>query len=126
MISVAGHDGTLMSLSGAHTPYFARDIVVIRDNTRHTGVSEVPDGEKVRQALEDAVPLVVGKALSEYKNVPDAVRNQFTDCDAEDRGLQTFDLRITIHVVTGIRTALLNLLGQHLGVDAASLLGDDQ
>ncbi len=41
-------------------------------------------------------------------------------------GLQTFDLRTTIHVVTGIEAAMLDLLGQHLGVNVASLLGDGQ
>ncbi len=46
------------------------------------------------------------------------MRNQFADRDAGGRGLQTFDLRTTIHVVTGIEAALLDLLGQHLGVNA--------
>jgi glucarate dehydratase len=45
---------------------------------------------------------------------------------ATGAGLQTFDLRTTIHVVTGIEAAMLDLLGQHLGVNVASLLGDGQ
>jgi L-alanine-DL-glutamate epimerase-like enolase superfamily enzyme len=96
--------------------------VIIKDNAGHTGVGEIPGGEKIRQTLEDAIPLVVGKTLGEYKNVLGAVRNQFADRDAGGRGLQTFDLRTTIHVVTGIEAALLDLLGQHLGVNVASLL----
>ncbi|SUX84089.1 glucarate dehydratase [Citrobacter koseri] len=66
----------------------------------------------------------MGKTLGEYKNVLNAVRHQFADRDAGGRGLQTFDLRTTIHVVTGIEAALLDLLGQHLGVNVASLLGE--
>ncbi len=54
------------------------------------------------------------------------MRNTFADRDAGGRGLQTFDLRTTIHVVTGIEAAMLDLLGQHLGVNVASLLGDGQ
>ncbi len=123
VIPVAGHDSMLMNLSGAHAPYFTRNIVIIKDNAGHTGVGEIPGGEKIRQTLEDAIPLVVGKTLGEYKNVLGAVRNQFADRDAGGRGLQTFDLRTTIHVVTGIEAALLDLLGQHLGVNVASLLG---
>lgn len=125
VIPVAGHDSMLMNLSGAHAPYFTRNIVIIKDNAGHTGVGEIP-GRKIRQTLEDAIPLVVGKTLGEYKNVLGAVRNQFADRDAGGRGLQTFDLRTTIHVVTGIEAALLDLLGQHLGVNVASLLGDGQ
>ncbi|MFI4034460.1 glucarate dehydratase [Klebsiella quasipneumoniae] len=126
VIPVAGHDSMLMNLSGAHAPYFTRNIVIIKDNAGHTGVGEIPGGEKIRQTLENAIPLVVGKTLGEYKNVLGAVRNQFADRDAGGRGLQTFDLRTTIHVVTGIEAALLDLLGQHLGVNVASLLGDGQ
>lgn len=126
VIPVAGHDSMLMNLSGAHAPYFTRNIVIIKDNSGHTGVGEIPGGEKIRQTLEEAAELVVGKALGEYKNVLGAVRGRFADRDAGGRGLQTFDLRTTIHVVTGIEAALLDLLGQHLGVNVASLLGDGQ
>ena len=54
------------------------------------------------------------------------VREAFADLDATGRGQQTFDLRTTIHVVTAIESALLDLLGQHLGVPVAALLGEGQ
>ncbi|MBO8136003.1 glucarate dehydratase [Dickeya fangzhongdai] len=126
VIPVAGHDSMLLNLSGAHAPYFTRNIVILQDNAGHTGVGEIPGGEKIRQTLEDAAALVVGKTLGEYKNVMTAVRNQFADRDATGRGLQTFDLRTTIHVVTGIEAAMLDLLGQFLNVPVAALLGDGQ
>ncbi|TDQ59791.1 D-glucarate dehydratase [Mesocricetibacter intestinalis] len=126
VIPVAGHDSMLLNLSGAHSPYFTRNIVILKDNSGNTGVGEVPGGEKIRQTLEDAKPLVVGKTLGEYKNVMTKVRDTFNDRDAGGRGLQTFDLRTTIHVVTAIEAAMLDLLGQFLGVSVASLLGDGQ
>lgn len=126
VIPVAGHDSMLLNLSGAHAPFFTRNIVILTDNCGHTGVGEIPGGEKIRQTLEDAVPLVVGKTLGEYKNILTKVRNQFADRDASGRGQQTFDLRTTIHVVTGIEAGLLDLLGQFLNVTVASLLGDGQ
>ncbi|WP_373740951.1 glucarate dehydratase [Neisseria sp.] len=126
VIPVAGHDSMLLNLSGAHAPYFTRNIVILKDNSGNTGVGEVPGGEKIRQTLEDAKPLVIGKTLGEYKNVMTAVRNQFADRDAGGRGLQTFDLRTTIHVVTAIEAAMLDLLGKFLNVTVASLLGDGQ
>jgi glucarate dehydratase len=42
------------------------------------------------------------------------------------RGRQTFDQRVTVHAVTALESALLDLLGQHLGVPVAELLGDGQ
>ncbi|MCL2893904.1 glucarate dehydratase [Brenneria tiliae] len=126
VIPVAGYDSMLLNLSGAHAPYFTRNILILKDNSGHTGIGEVPGGEKIRQTLEDASVLVMGKSLGEYKNVMTAVRNQFADRDAAGRGLQTFDLRTTIHVVTAIEAAMLDLLGQFLNVSVASLLGDGQ
>ncbi|MGD9425766.1 glucarate dehydratase [Pantoea sp. NSTU24] len=126
VIPVAGYDSMLLNLSGAHSPFFTRNIVIIKDNEGHTGVGEIPGGEKIRQTLEDAAALVIGKTLGEYKNTLSLVRSTFADRDAGGRGNQTFDLRTTIHVVTGIEAALLDLLGQHLGVNVASLLGDGQ
>ncbi|WP_369788961.1 glucarate dehydratase [Rouxiella sp. WC2420] len=126
VVPVAGHDSMLLNLSGAHSPFFTRNILILKDNDGHTGVGEVPGGEKIRQTLTDAESLVIGKTLGEYKNVMNAVRQQFADRDASGRGLQTFDLRTTIHVVTAIEAAMLDLLGQYLDVSVASLLGDGQ
>ena len=33
VIPVAGHDSMLMNLSGAHAPFFTRNIVIIKDNS---------------------------------------------------------------------------------------------
>ncbi|PQK93660.1 glucarate dehydratase [Pantoea ananatis] len=126
VIPVAGYDSMLLNLSGAHSPFFTRNIVIIGDNAGHTGVGEIPGGEKIHQTLEEAAALVVGKTIGEYKNILSQVRATFADRDAAGRGNQTFDLRTTIHVVTGIEASLLDLLGQHLGVNVASLLGDGQ
>ena len=52
VIPVAGHDSMLLNLSGAHGPYFTRNVVILKDNSGHTGVGEVPGGEKIRQTLE--------------------------------------------------------------------------
>ncbi|MDE2618396.1 MAG: glucarate dehydratase, partial [Burkholderiales bacterium] len=58
VIPVAGRDGMLLNLSGAHAPFFTRNLLILRDSAGHTGVGEVPGGEKIRQTLEDARALV--------------------------------------------------------------------
>ncbi|QXC52322.1 glucarate dehydratase (plasmid) [Agrobacterium salinitolerans] len=125
-IPVAGRDSMLLNLSGAHGPFFTRNIVVITDSAGNTGVGEVPGGESIRATLEDSAELLVGKSIGNYNALLETVRNEFKGRDVGGRGLQTFDLRTTIHVVTAIETALLDLLGQHLGVPVAALLGDGQ
>jgi glucarate dehydratase len=125
-IPVAGRDGMLMNLSGAHGPFFTRNLVILTDSAGNSGVGEVPGGEKIRQTLEDAAPLVVGQGIGNVQAVLRSVQQQFADRDAGGRGQQTFDLRTTIHAVTAIESALLDLLGQHLGVPVAALLGEGQ
>jgi glucarate dehydratase len=125
-IPVAGRDGMLMNLSGAHGPFFTRNLVILTDSAGRTGVGEVPGGEKIRATLEDAAPLVVGQSIGNVQALLRSVQERFADRDAGGRGQQTFDLRTTIHAVTAIEAALLDLLGQHLGVPVAALLGEGQ
>ncbi len=126
VIPVAGHDGMLMNLSGAHAPFFTRNIVILTDSSGNTGVGEVPGGEKIRQTLEDAAPLVVGQPIGNYNAILNRMREAFAARDSGGRGLQTFDLRIAIHAVTAVESALLDLLGKFLNVPVAALLGDGQ
>jgi glucarate dehydratase len=116
----------LLNLSGAHGPFFTRNLIILTDTAGRTGIGEVPGGEKIRQTIEDARELVVGQAIGAHKSVLHNVQQQFAHRDTGGRGLQTFDLRTTIHAVTAIESALLDLLGQFLGVPVAALLGEGQ
>jgi glucarate dehydratase len=126
VIPVAGRDSMLLNLSGAHAPYFTRNLVILTDSAGNTGVGEVPGGEKIRRVLEESRPLVEGKRIASYQQILNQLRDRFGDRDTEGRGLQTFDLRTTVHAITAIESALLDLLGQFLGVPVAALLGEGQ
>lgn len=122
---VAGHDCMELNLSGAHAPFFTRNIVVLEDSTGALGVGEVPGGQKITKALEDVKDLVLGTSIADYKGTLNKVR-AWLDANIKDdvRGLQTFDLRTGVHVVTAIEAPLLDLLGKFLEVPAAALMGD--
>ncbi|MGA2550919.1 MAG: glucarate dehydratase [Burkholderiaceae bacterium] len=126
VIPVAGRDSMLLNLSGAHGPFFTRNLLILTDSGGRSGVGEVPGGEKIRATLEEARTLVVGQALGDHQRVLEVVRNTFSERDSGGRGIQTFDLRTTIHAVTAIESAFLDLLGQHLEVPVAALLGEGQ
>jgi len=126
IVPVAGYDSMLLNLSGAHGPCFTRNIAIVTDDAGHTGVGEVPGGEKIRHVLEEARALVIGRNIASYNAILNAVRLNFTDRDAQGRGPQTFDLRVAIHALTAIESALLDLLGQFLGLPVAALLGEGQ
>jgi glucarate dehydratase len=126
VIPVAGRDSMLLNLSGAHGPFFTRNLAILTDSAGRTGVGEVPGGEKIRKTLEDARALIVGQPIGDVQRLLNTVRARFADRDTGGRGLQTFDLRTTIHVVTALESALLDLLGQHLGLPVAAMLGEGQ
>ncbi|MGA5462938.1 glucarate dehydratase [Mycobacterium sp. NPDC050041] len=126
VVPIAGHDSMLLNLSGAHGPFFTRNLLLLTDSDGNTGVGEVPGGEQIRRTLEDAAPLVVGSSLGAYHGTLAAIRSRFADRDSGGRGAQTFDLRVTVHAVTAVESALLDLLGQYLDVPVAALLGDGQ
>ena len=126
VVPVAGRDGMLLNLSGAHAPYFTRNIVILEDSAGNTGVGEVPGGEPIRKTLDDARALIVGQSIGNYQGLLNTMRATFADRDAGGRGLQTFDLRIAVHAVTAVESALLDLLGKFLGVPVCALLGEGQ
>ena len=121
---VAGKDCMLLNLSGAHSPYFTRNVVILTDSNGVNGVGEVPGGEKITRALENAKVLVIGTSIGDYKNTLLKVSKSLQGNEEDVRGAQTFDLRTGVHVLTAIEAPLLDLLGKHLGVSVASLLGD--
>ncbi|MEU8221138.1 enolase C-terminal domain-like protein [Kribbella sp. NPDC048915] len=126
VVPVAGHDSMLLNLSGAHGPFFTRNVVIVTDSSGNTGLGEVPGGEKIAATIQDATPLLIGQRLTEHRSLLRAVATRFAARDAGGRGMQTFDLRTTVHAVTGLESAVLDLLGQHLDVPVAELLGDGQ
>ncbi|MFF3570725.1 glucarate dehydratase [Nocardia jiangxiensis] len=124
VVPIAGHDSMLLNLSGAHSPYFTRNLLILTDSDGNTGVGEVPGGEPIRRTLEDSRGLVVGRRIGDHHAVLADIRHTFGDRDAGGRGAQTFDLRVTVHAVTAVESALLDLLGRHLDVPVAALLGE--
>ena len=124
VVPVAGHDSMLLNLSGAHGPFFTRTVVIITDSSGHVGVGEVPGGEAIRSTLESASAFLIGRRVAELGSLLRSIASTFGSQDAQGRGIQTYDLRVTVHAVTALESALLDLLGQHLGVPVAELLGE--
>jgi len=124
VIPVAGSDSMLLNLSGAHAPFFTRNLVLLTDDAGHTGAGEVPGGESIRQVLEQASSAILGQKIAAYNEMLATIRGRFAHRDAGGRGPQTFDQRTTVHAVTAVESALLDLLGQFLGLPVAALLGE--
>lgn len=126
VVPVAGHDSMLLNLSGAHAPFFTRNITLITDSEGRVGLGEVPGGEAIRQTIEEAGELLIGKPVAQYKSLLNQFRAKVSGKDVGGRGNQTFDQRIGVHAVTAVESSLLDLMGQALGVPVAELLGDGQ
>ncbi|WJY15861.1 enolase C-terminal domain-like protein [Pectobacteriaceae bacterium CE90] len=126
VIPVAGHDSMLLNIGGAHGAYFTRNIVILTDSAGHTGVGEAPGGEVIYKTLIDAIPQVVGAQVARMNRLVHDVHvgNQSSDFDSFGNGAWTFELRV--NAVAALEAALLDLMGQFLGVPVAELLGPGQ
>ena len=123
-VSVAGYDSMLLNLSGAHGPFFTRNVVLVTDSSGNVGLGETPGGEPIADTIRQAADQLVGRPISEFKTLLRGVATRFAGQDAGGRGEQTFDLRTTVHAVTALESCLLDLVGQHLGVPVSELLGE--
>ncbi|SDJ73491.1 glucarate dehydratase [Nonomuraea maritima] len=124
VVPVAGHDSMLLNLSGAHAPFFTRNVVITTDSDGRTGLGEAPGGEAIRRTVEEAAELLIGRPVARRRSLLRAVAERYASRDAGGRGQQTYDLRTTVHAVAGLESTLLDLHGQHLGVPVAELLGE--
>jgi len=126
VIPVAGYDSMLLNIGGAHNACFTRNIVVLTDSAGHTGVGEAPGCDTIYQTLVEAIPQVKGKQVARMNRLVQQVHkgNQTADFDTFGKGAWTFELRV--NAVAALEAALLDLLGQALGVPVAELLGPGQ
>ncbi|ERL10811.1 enolase C-terminal domain-like protein [Olsenella profusa] len=132
VIPVAGYDSMLLNQAGAHEPFFTRNIVVMHDSEGVEGVGEVPGGEVITKRLESCIPLVEGASIAQWKNVVLSCRkmleNQMRGASGSG-GQETAHAQIfkkVTNVLTGVETPMLDILGKHLEVPVAALLGEGQ
>ena len=128
VIPVAGRDSMLMTLSGAHAPFFTRNLVILKDSAGHTGIGEIHGGDYTCQALESCIPLVVGQPIGRYRSILDRIHKAGKKSDEDDgEGIQSLDiskLKFVVKAEWAIECALLDLLGQYLDLPMCELLGD--
>ncbi len=127
VIPVAGYDSMLMTLSGAHAPCFTRNLVLLTDSAGHTGVGEIHGGGYTCGCLNAVRPLVEGRPVSEYRQVLQTIHRLSKPGAGEGGDIQTLDiskLKFVVKSEWAIECAMLDLLGQHLGVPMCQLLGE--
>lgn len=127
VIPVAGYDSMLLSLSGAHAPFFTRNIVILKDSSGRSGIGEVHGGEAITAALEGYIPSVVGQPVGAYRSVIDGLRNKHNEAAKNSEGLQSLalaNLKDVVHAETAVEAAMLDLFGQFMDMPVCELLGD--
>jgi len=128
VIPVAGYDSMAMTLSGAHAPYFTRNLVVLKDNAGNTGIGEIHGGDYTCEALRSAARFVTGQPTGKYRAILDRIHKTGTRAAGDDgEGIQSLDiskLKFVVKAEWAIECALLDLLGQYLGLSMCELLGD--
>lgn len=133
VIPVAGYNSMLLNLAGAHGPFSTRNLVIMTDSDGYEGITEVPGGDVITQRLKSCIPLIEGKSLGQYNNVVRQCRSFLKSNSRSDTSNQGGDetahaqiFKKITNILTGIETPLLDLLGKHMEVPVAALLGEGQ
>ena len=130
VIPVAGYDSMLMTLSGAHAPCFTRNIVILTDSAGHTGIGEIHGGDYTCECLNAVRSLVEGQPIALYREILQKIHKIGKRAEEDDgEGIQTLDiskLKFVVKSEWAIECAMLDLMGQFLGVPMCQLLGEGQ
>lgn len=130
VIPVAGYDSMLMTLSGAHAPCFTRNLVILTDNAGHTGIGEIHGGDYTCECLNAVKPLVEGQPVACCRQVLQRIHKLAQRAEGDDgEGIQTLDiskLKFVVKSEWAIECAMMDLMGQFLGVPMCQLLGEGQ
>lgn len=130
VIPVAGYDSMLMTLSGAHAPCFTRNLVILTDSLNHTGIGEIHGGDYTCECLNFVRPLVEGQPVAAYRQILQKIHKLAQHQTADDgEGIQTLDiskLKFVVKSEWAVECAMLDLMGQYLGVPMCQLLGEGQ
>lgn len=125
VIPVAGYDSMSMTLSGAHAPYFTRNIVLIEDSNGEIGIGETHGGEEVLNSLKSYEGYIVGSNLFNYREILNNIKKNRIKNDSE--GIQYLDISKLVNVVedtAAVESALLDIIGKNLDLPVCSLLGE--
>lgn len=120
---IAVGDPPLLNAAGLHAPYALRIILEVQTNAGITGISEIPGSERIRQALEKAKPLMLGKHPFQLNLIKRVLTAQFGEDAADQRGNKPWDQRQLIHIFSALEVASLDIMGKLLNEPVVNLLG---
>lgn len=120
---IAVGDPPLLNAAGLHAPYALRIILEVETNVGITGISEIPGSERIRQALEKAKPLVLGKHPFQMNWLKQVLTAHFGADTADHRGNKPWDQRQLIHIFSALEVASLDIMGKLLNEPVVNLLG---
>lgn len=128
VVPIAGYDSMLFTLSGAHAPFFTRNIIILKDDAGHQGIGEIHGGDLIHQILQSYQSVVVGREITDYRNILNDVRKQATK-SAKDNGeglqeLNISNLQFVVHADAALECALLDLYGKFVNKPMCDIIGE--
>jgi glucarate dehydratase len=102
---IALPDPPILAASGAHGPYFLRNVLEFETNAGITGIGETRGGETLTNALRAAIPGLVGENPFAYRKFQERLADAPTA------------------VFAGIELTCLDLIGRATGLRVCELLG---
>ena len=102
---IALPDPPILAASGAHGPYFLRNVIELETNAGITGIGETRGGESITQTLNAARSWLVGESPFAYRTFPARLGRE------------------ALSAYAGLELACLDLIGRATGRRVCELLG---
>lgn len=120
---IALGDPPLLNAAGMHAPWVLRTVVELVADNGLTGLAEVPGSATTNTRLEAARLVVLGRDPFDWHGMQAALRDRFGTESQAARGDKPWDQRALVQVESALDVACLDLVGKHVGVPVATLLG---
>jgi len=120
---IAISDPPLLNASGLHAPYALRTIVELITDSKVSGISEIPGGEKITIALGACRDFIIGKDPFNTTIILNGIKDHFGPENAFERGEQSWDQRCLGHILSAVEVACFDIIGKETNRPIASLLG---
>jgi glucarate dehydratase len=118
---IATTDPPLRNAAGLHAPYALRIVVEVLASNGLSGISEIPGDVRTEQALKLVSDRVIGADPYALNRISSLVDDEADDAD--NRGDQPWDRRVSVHVQSALEVACLDLIGKEQGRPVCDLIG---
>ena len=126
IIPVATMNSDILTNRDSFDIGLTRNVLLMKDSAGNTGISEMIGGDAISAFLSNIKLFLIGKQISEYKNILSHIKYAFAELHFSDEKYIGSTNKMLNNSICAIEIATLDLIGKQLNVSIAALLSEGQ